>query len=182
MANEAANVIIAANGRVAIAPQGTALPTDATAALDPAFTELGYISEDGVEITPQLTTGEITAWQSLSPVRTFMTAYGLEVAFTLMEWIETNLKLAFGGGVFTDNLDGTWDFQLPAPGEREQYVMVIEGQDGNETYRWVLEKVELSDTGGTSFKGDDASMFPVTVKTLAGVGGRPGSIYGDTNE
>lgn len=181
MANDAANVIVAADGLVAVAPEGTALPTDATAALDAAFTELGYITEDGVVFAPDLSVDDVMAWQSLSPIRTLLTAYNIEVGFTLLEWTEDTLLLAFGGGVFTDNLDGTWDFDLPAPGERPTLAMVIEGHDGTERYRIVLSRVELSNTGDIPLMKGGASEIPVTMKALAGANGRAGSIYGDTN-
>lgn len=48
---DTANVVAASpnvSGGVAIAPKGTALPTDATTALAGAFVRLGYVSEDGV--------------------------------------------------------------------------------------------------------------------------------------
>lgn len=184
MANDADNVIVAANGLVALADvdDSPTLPTDATTALDGAFTEVGYIDDEGVNFAPEIAVDDIPAWQSLSPVRTVLTAYHLNVSMNLMEWIEQNLVLAFGGGVFVDNADGTWDFQLPAPGERKTYVMVIEGHDGDERYRIVLERVELQDTGDITFNKGEASMFPITVKALAATDGRPGSIYGSTED
>lgn len=51
MAQTSKNVVYskpAAGGAVWSAPAGTAVPTDATTALDKAFVSLGYISEDGV--------------------------------------------------------------------------------------------------------------------------------------
>ncbi len=181
MANDATNVIVASDGLVATAPEGTILPTDATGALDAAFTELGYINEDGVAFAPDLSVDDVMAWQSLSPIRTLLTAYNIELGFSLLEWIEEALILAFGGGQYTDNGDGTWDFDLPAPGERPTLALVIEGQDGTETYRFVFPRVELTDTGDIQLFKGGASEFPVTVKALAGANGRAGSIYGDTN-
>lgn len=178
MANDADNVVVAANGLVALAPAGTTLPTDATTALDVAFVEVGYVSEDGVTFTPSLEVESIMAWQSLSPIRTLLLAYEIEASLGLMEWTEQNLLLAFGGGQFTDNGDDTWDFLLPIPGERAAYSMVIHGDDGDYDYRIVLDHVELQDTGDITFQKGDASVFPVTVKALAGASGRPGAIYG----
>lgn len=178
MALNADNVVVAANGAVYIAPEGTALPTDATAALNVAFVELGYVSEDGVEITPEITVEGIPAWQSLSPIRNLLTEYAITAEFTLLEWKEESLTLAFGGGVFTDNLDDTWDFLLPAPGEQTVYAMVIEGHDGTERYRLVLDRVQLEDTGAITLNKGEAAGLPVTVKALAGLtAGRPGAIY-----
>lgn len=181
MANDAGNIVVAATGKVSVAPLGTTLPTDATTALDAAFNELGYIDENGVQFSPSLTVQDVPAWQSLSPVRTLLTQYDIEASFTAMEWIEDVLVLAFGGGVFTDNLDNTFDFQFPAPGERPQQIMVIDGLDEAEEYRIVLEKTELINTGDIPFFRGGAAGFPITVKALAGAGGRAGSIYWDTN-
>jgi hypothetical protein len=44
------------------APLGTALPTDATTALNAAFKGLGYISEDGVTVGNSIETEETKAW------------------------------------------------------------------------------------------------------------------------
>jgi hypothetical protein len=181
MALDVDNVIVAANGAVYIAPDGTALPTDATTALDAAFIELGYVSDDGVAFTPEVTVEGIPAWQSLSPIRNLLTDYSITAEMTLLEWKKETLELYFGGGTFTDNGDGTWDFLLPAPGEQDVYAMVIEGHDGVERYRIVLDRVQLEDAGETTFNKGEAAGLPVTVKALAGLtDGRPGAIYGDT--
>ena len=51
MDNDKSNITIGlpkSNGAVFWAPAGTTLPTNASDALDGAFVNLGYISEDGV--------------------------------------------------------------------------------------------------------------------------------------
>lgn len=181
MALNAENVVVAANGAVYLAPAGTTLPTDATTALNVAFVELGYVGEDGVEFAPEITVEGVPAWQSLSPIRNLLTEYALTATMTLLEWKKETLELAFGGGVFTDNLDDTWDFLLPAPGEQDVYAMVIEGHDGAERYRIVLDRVQLDSTDAIVLNKGEAAGLPVTVKALAGLtAGRPGAIYGST--
>jgi hypothetical protein len=49
-------------GSVFKAPLGTALPADATTALNSAFEDAGYISDDGVTNAKTRETGEIKAW------------------------------------------------------------------------------------------------------------------------
>lgn len=180
MPNEVIETVIAANGLVATAPIGTVLPTDATTALAAEFTTLGYVGEDGVIFSPSPETDGLMAWQSLQPIRTFLTAYDFEAGFTLLQWNGDTLVLAFGGGQYTDNGDGSFDFLLPTPEEREELSMVIEGYDGDKRYRIVLDRIELSDTGDINFQRADAAGLEVTVKALAGfTDGRPGAIYGD---
>jgi hypothetical protein len=66
MAQTTANVAAAspvATGGMLVAPLGTALPTNATVALDAAFIPLGYVSEDGVgDSSDAASTEDVFAW------------------------------------------------------------------------------------------------------------------------
>ena len=66
MANNSANVSVGkpnkTGGAVHFAVLGTTLPTDATTALDNAFKDLGYISEEGVRHNMERTSEDIKAW------------------------------------------------------------------------------------------------------------------------
>ena len=73
MALDAANVRIARTGAVYVAPVGTALPTTTAAALNAAFEDCGYVSEDGVTFTPSETVTKIRAWQNNAVVATAYT-------------------------------------------------------------------------------------------------------------
>lgn len=52
----------ATGGAVYRAPSGTTLPTSASADLDAAFVEAGYISQDGLTNSNTMTTEQIRAW------------------------------------------------------------------------------------------------------------------------
>ena len=63
--NNAENVSVGkpkAGGAVFAAPIGTAVPSDASTALDQAFKCLGYVSEDGVTNTVETEGEDIKAW------------------------------------------------------------------------------------------------------------------------
>lgn len=66
MTQTAANVAAAspvATGGMLVAPFGTALPTDATGALDAAFIPLGYINSDGIgDGSDAASTEDVFAW------------------------------------------------------------------------------------------------------------------------
>ena len=49
-------------GAIHRAPLGTELPTDATGALNVAFKEMGYVSEDGIANANSPDTESINAW------------------------------------------------------------------------------------------------------------------------
>ena len=63
--NNSANVtagIPKVGGAFFHAPLGTDLPTDAKTALDAAFKNLGYISEDGLTESTSIDTNTVKAW------------------------------------------------------------------------------------------------------------------------
>ena len=65
MSQTVANVSAAkpkVGGAIYKAPIGTALPTNATAELDPAFVSLGYMSDAGLKRAINLSTNPIKAW------------------------------------------------------------------------------------------------------------------------
>lgn len=51
-----------ATGAVFVAPLGTAIPTTAWEALDPAFDGMGFVSEDGLVNNTAVDTDEVTTW------------------------------------------------------------------------------------------------------------------------
>lgn len=160
-------IVVAANGGVSIAPVGSTLPTDASAALDAAFIDVGYISEDGVSFSPNLSTESIMAWQSFSPVRKVQTEQAFSIDFTMMQWNKTSMETAFGGGLYTNNGDGTWEYLPPAPGEDLTRAMVIDGIDGARNYRIVVPRFSIEDLGDVAFARGEFSPLEVTASALA---------------
>ena len=84
MSQHAAEVRIAGNGGLHVAPVGSTLPTDIATALDAAFVDLGYADEDGATISPSRTVEKIKAWQSRQSLRTSVTEEEITVALNLM--------------------------------------------------------------------------------------------------
>lgn len=61
----AANVYLGkpnATGAVFVAPAGTAVPTDATTALDPAFKDCGFLDSTGLTNSTATNTTDVVAW------------------------------------------------------------------------------------------------------------------------
>ena len=98
MAQNAKNVRIDAApnvGAIAIAPAGTALPTDPTTALSGAFTYVGIIGSDGVTNTPSINSTDIEDMNG-NVVATVETGSKTEVAFPMLETNEVSLGLYHG--------------------------------------------------------------------------------------
>lgn len=86
-----------AQGAVFVAPAGTPVPTNATTALNAAFQNMGYVSEDGLVNSIEVDTEQINAWGGdlvLVGQTNFMETF-------MVNLIETNveaLKTFYGAG------------------------------------------------------------------------------------
>lgn len=177
MWNNADELVVASNGQVYVAPVGTTLPTTPTGALDSAFTGLGYTSEDGVTFTVTPTVDEFMAWQSRQAVRRELTSQEVQVSFTLEQWNESTIPLAFGGGAVTDLGGGNYRFDLPETSDAlDERCMVIDTNDGDRHIRFVVPRGNVTDAVETQFVRSQLAVLPITFKALAPADGS-GSAY-----
>lgn len=91
-------------GAVACAAVGTTLPTTATDTLPAAWTDGGYVSEDGVAVTPTFSTTEIRDWSRAS-VRTLLEDFSGEVKFAFIQTDYDSLAGIFGEDNVTEEND-----------------------------------------------------------------------------
>ena len=89
-------------GAISYAPTTTTLPTDATTALDAAFVNVGYISEDGVTQGITRDSEKIKAWGG-DTVMTSQTDFAETFTFTLYEILNVDVRKAMFGA---DNVSG----------------------------------------------------------------------------
>lgn len=166
MANNANHVTFGSpkvGGVVFWAPSGSTLPTDATTALDAAFLNVGYISDDGIENAPKLDTSEIKEMGGTT-VLTKVTGYSETYKFTMLEVLGANAnKLTYGAGAVTANTDGTVKSVIHAI-PQDAGVLVIElALTGGYAARFVLPNETVSDIGSTKLVGTDAFGYETTV-------------------
>ena len=99
MENDKSNITIGLpkpNGAVFFAPLGTTLPTNADSDLDAAFTNLGYVSEDGVVLGKSESVDDIKAW-GRETVMTSSTEYSETITLNFLETVrESVLKFIYG--------------------------------------------------------------------------------------
>lgn len=84
------------SGSVLYAPVGTALPTSSYAALNSAFTDLGYIDENGLKQKEERSNTDVYVWSG-SLLGTLQDKYGRTMTFKLMQFLNENV-LAAGYG------------------------------------------------------------------------------------
>ena len=175
------NIVVgtAKQGGLYVAPEGTALPTDATTALAATYKSLGYVAEDGQPTLGQsLSSEDVMGWQSLSALRKILTGKEVTLGFTLMEVNPDAMGVYFGteppviaDGAFEVGITN----ELPP-----NYVAVVDVQDGLFLLRLVLHKATLSENGDTEFSRSGATGFPVTLTGLDDGSGSIASLFVDT--
>lgn len=155
--NDSGNVRVAVSGAVSVAATGTSAPVDADTALT-GFTTLGFITEDGVEISPEITSDDMKAWQNAAVVRSAVTEEKWTAKFAVMETNKAAVELYFGNKMETGddevNVGG-------GAGKRQSFV--IDVVDGTETMRFYIAEGAVTEWEPLTFKNDEAVSWGVTV-------------------
>lgn len=163
MALSSSNVRVAVTGAVYSAPTGTAAPTAADSALNVAFVDLGYVSEEGVTEQRERSTTQIKAWQNADLVREVVTDSALRYSLTLIETKEEVVELFYGAAV--DSVDGSVDITPSATGGRKSFV--IDVIDGSELIRIYIEEGEVSEVGDQVYASGEPIGYQVTITAYA---------------
>lgn len=177
--NNSDELVVAGAGQVYIAASGTTLPADYNAAtsLSPStWTGLGYHTEDGVSFsaTPEIV--ENRAWQARQAIRRERTSQDLQFTFSLLQWNEATVVLAFGGGSIT-TVTGGYKYEFPDADSAAlaEYAVVVECIDGSEKHYFAFSRVNVTETVESQFTAQNPAVLPITLKVLPPAsGGSPG--------
>ena len=147
-------------GGIYRAPAGTALPTSATAALDEAFENLGYISEDGLT-NERENDEEIRAWGGDIVMRTMTDTFG----FTLIEAMNMQaLKAVYGD----DNVSGTMESGISITANdimQANCVFVVDMIfQGNVMKRIVIPNGQVTEVGEITYADSEIVGYETTVQ------------------
>lgn len=149
-------------GAIYSAPLGTALPTDATTALDEAFLSLGYVSEDGLinENTPESET--IKAWGG-DTVLTVQTGKEDSFSYKLIEATNINvLKEVYGSSNVTGTLETGITIKANSK-DLEEHVIVIDMILKNSLKRVVVPVAKIAEIGEIAYQDSDAIGYDTTI-------------------
>lgn len=159
MALNSKNVRVAVTGAVYVGDEDATAPTGATSAVGAGFTDLGYVSEDGVTESRERSTNEIRAWQKASLVREVVTESSMSYTFTLLETNKQAVELYYGSTV---GADGKIEIDPASTGGRKSYIIDIE--DGDSDIRIYLKSAEVSEVGEQVYQSGEAVGFEITLK------------------
>lgn len=162
------NVLVPQTGsKIYVAPIGTALPAGWDTALNAAFVDVGFISDDVPEIAPETTTNEIKDWVG-DDVRV-STSTSWSITMPMLETNKESLELAFGGGTWT--AAGTDGVKF-VPGEQDQErAIVVHMVDGDFVDRYVAQRAGVTEISSLSPSAEDGTVWAVTLKVLAPASG-----------
>lgn len=166
MTLESKNVRVAVTGAVYIGETTAAAPTGATSAVGSEFSDLGYVSEDGVTESRERSTNEIRAWQKASLLREVVTESSMSYSFTLLETKKETVELFYGAEV---SATGEVKVDPSSTGGRKSYIIDIE--DGDSDVRIYLKEAEVSEVGEQVYQSGEAVGFEITLRAYPDANG-----------
>lgn len=166
---DATNVVVGVTGKVWAGATSATGPTASDSVLT-GFTDLGFVSADGLSITPEKSTSNILAWQDSALVRTVVTESSLTYSFTLLETTEDAIELYFGSTLTA----GKIQVNPASTGGRRSFVFDI--IDGDKVIRHYVPSGEITAVEAQTVASGDAMGYGVTL-TAYQTGGRSADVF-----
>jgi len=153
-------------GAIFRAPLGTALPTDATTALNAAFKSLGYISEEGLVNENSPESESVKAWGG-DIVLENQTGKPDKLRFTMIEALNVEvLKTVYGDKHVTGDLDAGIKVEANTE-EQEECCWVVEMiLKGGVAKRVVVPNGKIVEVGEVSYVDNSPIGYPTTISAL----------------
>lgn len=163
MALSADSVVVGITGKCYVGATTATAPTASDSTLT-GFTELGYVSADGIAHALDKSTNQIRAWQDASLVREVVTEATETFSFSLLETNEAVLELYFGATMTA----GKIEVNPAATGGRKSFV--IDVVDGDKVIRHYIPSGEVLAVEAQTIANGEALMYGVTVTAYATAG------------
>lgn len=156
-------------GAVMTAAKGTTLPASADAALT-GFTGSGYVTEDGIQVSPTWNTNKLHEWSGAA-VRTLLESFEGQITFSLMNLLdEESAKQAFGAAMVTKTAataaHGT-QLKIKMGGTLpEEKVWVFKMKDGDAKVLVCVPRGQVAAIDAIEFNRNNSANISVTLDCL----------------
>lgn len=159
-----------AGGGVFYAPLGTALPVDASTALDAKFKCLGAVSDDGVKPSIEAKTDQVKEWDG-STLANLLTDESRSFEFTLLSTFDRDvLEFTFGQANVTVTAAyasaGTKTAVLDKGGKPEQGVLVLDMKFGSKKIRKIVPVADPAIKGEEGYVLGKLAGYTVEVEAI----------------
>lgn len=177
MARVSEEIVVGSDGNVFVAPTGTAAPTDTATALNAAFRQLGFTSEDGVTLSKSRDIEDIEVWQSRYPARKVVTGETFGVGFVMRQWNRQTVELGLDATV--SGTTGDYTITPNDPENIDERSVVVEWADGTDNFRLYIPRAFMSENGDIQITKGQAVDLPVTLEALASDASDPWLLFTD---
>ncbi|MCC4906972.1 hypothetical protein [Microbacterium sp. cx-59] len=146
-----------------LAPFGTTLPAGLETALDPAFEDVGWLSEDGFTETLTGSVERKRGHQGRGVVRTRMNEPGTQIAFVGLESKSQTNSLRYHEKSVDTSVSGVRK-ATRGPGQRIQVrtavIELFDADDEDVKERFLIPRFEIAPNGDRTFVGSDIAAYP----------------------
>lgn len=161
MAKDVDEAVVAIDGVVATAPTGTTAPTTVDSSLATPWADHGYVTEDGVTRSEEVTTEVLRAWQRNTKVRTLVTESAVQFELTLMQTSADNAELFHGVPV---EADGSVVLDLNVERPRIAFVLDLIDDASGQRIREYAPNAQVVEVGEQVAVSGDGFGWPVTIQ------------------
>lgn len=164
MTLNAANVEAGYTGQILVGLTTASAPTATTGSLT-GFTDLGYMSDDGITESRSRDTNDIAAWQGGATVKTTISGASATFQFTMIEATLGTLSLYYGlpaGAVTQTSAHGTFDVDPGATGGPQSFV-IDEVTNTNAIRRTYIALGEVTEVDDRTNVNGEVIGYNVTV-------------------
>lgn len=146
------------NGLVAVTGSGVTAtaPTDASSALDIAFSEVGSISDAGVTESTSQDRKDIFIWQNAALVRRIPGQFTKTWKLAVVEVNSVTLSAHFPGSTITQTAEGVTIAEKPPTTDIRQWV--LHGIDGATAERIYVPQGEITERGDVVWSSGDITV------------------------
>ena len=162
MASNATYARVGITGAIYAAPLGSVAPTDSTAALNAAYLDLGYISQDGIEEAWDDSVQRFVAWQNATVIRSAVTDSVGTLKFAMLETKRTTLEAFYRGSTVTTPSAGNYKLEIK-PIVSAPKAWVFDVVDGGKFIRTYVGNGEITERGSVMWQNSEMVMYPVTL-------------------